>query len=350
MVDFGSNTDTLLLRARIHLFITEWFRLNDMSGVNLRGEYSEMRSRWPGMDGEEDEDEVKQDAVVEEDGGPVEAKAEEEQDVTVETKDSDKALADSAEAQNGDLAKSEGTELDPQTTEEAGLRKVDETPAPSQQKAEVAVDGMEVDEPEARSRAEEKPEEPKPEDLYTAMYHLQVVFANPPSLVGSRPVAGASSSSSSGETPMEGFKRRAAIVLKSMSDRRGETIEMAKSMREAAFAGIDDADLRTNEYPAFLVRRRTLESDVSRLAIGHRQAMSLTFHMLSVGQSGLLQADIYPIHHPPAPTYSIDREGKTKTSKGSAVPSFFLGCNLGCTCTSESRRYFQFTHESLRIL
>ena len=265
MVDFGSSTDTLLLRARLHLFITEWFKLNDMSGVNLRGEYSEMRQNWPGLNGEDDDEDEgdEQTTITGATEEPVKTNPDTKDETIIEQEEVEGGSADGAEAQDDQPAKPEDAESDKQEMKGSDPENADPAPAADQPKSEAATERMEVDEPEPSSKAQDEPSEPQPEDLYTAMYHLQVIFANPPLLVGSRPVAGTSTSNSLGETPMQAFRRRTDIVLKEMSSRRGEAIEMAKSMREAALAGVDSTELQTNAYPAYLVSRRTLQSDVS---------------------------------------------------------------------------------------
>jgi hypothetical protein len=271
MVDFESSTDTLLLRARIHLFITEWFKLNDMSGVNLRGEYSEMRQRWPGMDGddedegEENEGEPELEMSVKE--GSAEIKVGPEEGTATGSQEAEGVISNDGEADDAQESKTEDKETNQQDMAEPEAGITNTVSAVDKQTSENVVDRMDLDGSESHAKTEEKvaPVEPEPEELYTVMYHLQAVFANPPSLVGPRPVAGTSASTSVTETPMQAFKRRTGVVLNEMSNRRGEAIEMAKSMREAALAGIEETDLRTNEYPAFLVSRRTLEADVSLL-------------------------------------------------------------------------------------
>jgi hypothetical protein len=258
MVDFESSTDTLLLRARIHLFITEWFKLNDMSGVNLRGEYSEMRQRWPGMNGddedEEDEEEKELEAGARED--LTETKVEAEDATTMDSKE--------IEGAGSEVPNDQATTTGEKQADQQGTTDSETGAAAGKQHPEDAADRMEVDGPETQAKSEEEadPAVPKQEDLYSVLYHLQVVFTNPPSLAGSRPVTTASTSTSASETPIQAFKRRTGVLLNELSSRRGEAIEMAKSMREAALAGTEETDLRTNEYPAFLVNRRTLEADV----------------------------------------------------------------------------------------
>jgi len=246
MVDFKSNTNVLLLRARIHLFIAEWYKLNDMSGVNLRGEYSEMRTRWPGLDGTEDDEEEKEAIEV-----SLESKVEDSAPDEV----SEGRAKEVAGVAEGDLL--EGQEATGATTTTAIENEKVESEADAGKAAETKQsDRMEVDLPEEPAKAED--EGAKAEDLYAALYHVQLVFSNPPTLIGNRPGV----AQDQAEVPMEAFKRRTGIILEEMAKRRAEAIEMAKSMREAALAG-SLGDSKTYEYPAFLVSRRTLPSDVS---------------------------------------------------------------------------------------
>jgi len=246
MVDFKSSTNVLLLRARIHLFIAEWFKLNDMSGVNLRGEYSEMRTRWPGLDGTEEDEEEKDDVEI-----PSQSKVE---DLGPDG-DAGNPAKEEAVAADSDLVESTGTAAgtSTSTTEDEKVQPVADTETALDIKQS---DRMEVDLPDEPVKAED--EGAKAEDLYTALYHVQKVFTSPPSLIGNRPGVVQDQT----EVPMEAFKRRTSIILEEMAKRRPEAIEMAKSMREAALAG-NLGDSRNDEYPAFLVSRRTLRSDVS---------------------------------------------------------------------------------------
>jgi THO complex subunit 1 len=221
----------LLLRARIHLFIAEWFKLNDMSGVNLRGEYSEMRTRWPGLDGTEEDDEEEKEAI----------------DVSLQSKvedagpdgDSANPVKEEAVVAEGDLFESQG--LVATTTEDEKLQPVSDTEKVLDTKQS---DRMEVDLPEEPVKVDDQGA--KAEDLYTALYHVQMVFTSPPSLIGNRPGV----VQDKAELPMEAFKRRTGIILEEMAKRRAEAIEMAKSMREAALAGNLD-DSKNDEYPAW---------------------------------------------------------------------------------------------------
>jgi THO complex subunit 1 len=244
MVNFKSSTNVLLLRARIHLFIAEWYKLNDMSGVNLRGEYSELRTRWPGLDGTED-DEQEEETV----------------EIPSQPEINDVELDKPAEIPaNGEAAAPLEDPLNTQA-EATGSTAIEVDKAQSEADAVKASevkqsDRMEVDVPEEPVKIED--EGVKVEDLYAALYHVQLVFTNPPSLIGDRPGVVRDTV----EVPMEAFKRRTGIILEEMVKRRAEAVDMAKSMREVALAG-SLADLRSDEYPAFLVSRRTLSSAVS---------------------------------------------------------------------------------------
>jgi THO complex subunit 1 len=285
MVNFEDSTNILLFRARIHLFITEWFKLNDMSGVNLRGEYSEMRSAWPNI--EEDEEEEHEEDQEKEDLGS---------DTKETTEKQSKPADDGKQIENVETTENEQKE----TSGEEPTQEADVQATP---------DKMQVDLPEEKPAAEpEKPEEPKGEDLYTSLYHVQTVFVHPPSLVVAPSKTPAQEGESS-ETPIQAFRRRSDLILAELKYRRNEALAMIKEIKEAILAGEDDAELRSEEYPVFLTSRSTLKADVSSRSCLFRHLLAEPMDsLLSLARQPCIpETSIRSILYNVQPTSSVDR-------------------------------------------
>lgn len=285
MVNFEDSTNILLFRARIHLFITEWFKLNDMSGVNLRGEYSEMRSVWPNIEEDEEEEEHEEDQEKGDIGS--DAKATEE-----ETKPAE------AEKQVENVETTENEQKETSGEEPTQEADVQATP-----------DKMQVDLPEEKPAAEpEKPEERKGEDLYTSLYYVQTVFVHPPSLVVAPSKTPAQEGESS-ETPIQAFRRRSDLILAELKNRRNEALAMIKEIKEAILAGEDDAELRSEEYPVFLTSRGTLKADVSSRSCLLRHLLAELLDSLSslARQPCIPETNIRSILYNVQSTSSVDR-------------------------------------------
>lgn len=203
----SASLSDLGLRARIHIFISEYFKLADPSGANIRGEYAEGRGFWPKE-------------TVE---GMVEAEVEEEVEA-------------GGEGVNKEQEEGEGEKM--------------------------AVDATIESKPDAPKEEVEE----KPESLYTALHLLSLTFITPSLL--SLPSTITTTYLPQPETSLQAFRRRSERVLAELEKRRGEAVEVGKVWREVGGrgSGREEEGKRVwgrEEYPVFSTSAETVEADVS---------------------------------------------------------------------------------------
>lgn len=213
--------EDLVFRGRIHQFASSVFSVADKSAINMRGDYSEVKTVW------EEEPEMEK--------------------IKVEEKEENK------EGKMDERAE-EGGKKDGDVEMEDAEKKDEHTEHSSNQPADQSMEQPTEDEPPLTPAALQEP------DFYSTLWSLQQYFSHPPSLDG--PAVG-----SPPKTPFQTFREKSDFVLPQLFE---------QTRKEKAMAGTDDGlgkkrkrqvmegqDTGGFFHPRFLTGKRLFEYELA---------------------------------------------------------------------------------------